>query len=44
MIFGAAYSMQAVDQAVADVEALPLKDYVRKKWLGGNAARLLGLN
>jgi predicted TIM-barrel fold metal-dependent hydrolase len=43
IIFGSAYPMQPVEQAIADVEALPLKDEVRKKWLGDNAARLLGL-
>lgn len=44
IIFGSAWPMQPVEQAVADIEALQLKDEVRKKWLGGNAARLLGLD
>ncbi len=44
MIFGSAYPMQPVAQAVQDIEALPLKDEVRKKWMGRNAARLLGLD
>jgi uncharacterized protein len=44
IIFGSAWPMQPVEQAIADIDALPLKDDVRKKWLGGNAARLLGLD
>lgn len=43
IIFGSAYPMQPVDRAIAEVEALPLKDGVKRKWLGGNAARFLGL-
>ncbi len=30
-------------RCVDEIKALPLKDTVKKKWLGGNAARLLGL-
>jgi len=30
-------------QAIADVEALPLKDATKRKWLHDNAARLLRL-
>lgn len=30
-------------RCVDELRALPLKDTVKKKWLGGNAARLLGL-
>ena len=43
MIFGTAWPMQPIKQAIADVEALPIKDETKRKWLGGNAARLLGL-
>lgn len=44
IIFGSAWPMQPVAQAVEEIEALPLKDAVRQKWLHGNAARLLGLD
>jgi len=30
-------------RCVDEIEALPLKDAVKEKWLGGNAARLIGL-
>lgn len=32
-----------LDQLVADCDALPLKDHVRKKWMYDNAARVLAL-
>lgn len=44
IIFGSAWPMQSVEQAIADIAELPLKDKVRDKWLGQNAARLLGLD
>jgi predicted TIM-barrel fold metal-dependent hydrolase len=31
------------DRCVTELKDLPLKDDVKKKWLGGNAAKLLGL-
>ncbi len=43
MIFGTAFPMQPVERAVAEIEALPLKEEVKHKWLYGNAARLLGI-
>lgn len=44
MIFGTSYPMQPIERAVAEAEALPLKDSVRRKWMYDNAARLLGLD
>jgi len=44
IIFGSAWPMQSVEQAMADIAELPLKDKVRDKWLRQNAARLLGLD
>ncbi|MEZ5842794.1 MAG: amidohydrolase family protein [Hyphomicrobiaceae bacterium] len=43
IIFGSAWPMQPIGQSIAEVEALPLKDTTKRKWLGENAARLLGL-
>jgi uncharacterized protein len=43
MIFGSAWPMQPIRQAIADIEALPLKDTTKRKWLHDNAARLLRL-
>ena len=43
MIFGSAWPMQSIKQAIADIEGLPLKDATKQKWLHDNAARLLGL-
>lgn len=36
-------SMLPHKRCVEELKTLPLKDSVREKWLGGNAARLLGL-
>lgn len=44
VIFGSAWPMQPVERAVEEVRALPLKDGVADRWLGGNAKRLLGLD
>ena len=44
MIFGSAWPMQPIGQAIADIDALPLKDITKRKWLHENAARLLRLS
>jgi predicted TIM-barrel fold metal-dependent hydrolase len=44
ILFGSAWPMQPVDRAVAEIDALPLKDSVKRKWLHDNAARVLGLD
>jgi uncharacterized protein len=44
VVFGSAWPMQPVEQAIKEVRALPLKDDVKEKWLGGNARRLLKLS
>jgi len=36
-------SMLPQKRCVDEIRALPLKDVVKEKWLGGNAARFLGL-
>jgi hypothetical protein len=43
IIFGSAYPMMPVDRCLGEIEALPLKDSVRRKWVYDNAARFLGL-
>ena len=43
MIFGTAWPMQPIGQAIADIEALPLKDATKRKWMHDNAARFLRL-
>jgi predicted TIM-barrel fold metal-dependent hydrolase len=46
IIFGTGWGTQGVPLAklVAETEELPLKDSVRAKWMGGNAARVLKLD
>ncbi|MBI3710471.1 MAG: amidohydrolase [Proteobacteria bacterium] len=44
MIYGTSYPMVPVAGSLAEIDALPLKESVRKKWLHDNAARLLGLD
>ena len=44
MIFGSAYPMLPVGRCLEEIEALPLKDGVRQKWMHDNAARFLGLD
>lgn len=43
MIFGSAWPMQPVARAVQEIEALPIKDSTRRKWLYENAAAVLRL-
>lgn len=43
ILWGSAWPMQPVKDALEDIAALPLKDGVREKWLGRNAARFLGI-
>jgi len=43
MIFGSLWPMQPIKQAVAEIEALPIKDQTKRKWLHENAARFLHL-
>lgn len=45
VIFGSGWGTQAIPlaQLVAETDELPLKDSVRAKWMGGNAARVLGV-
>jgi hypothetical protein len=43
IIWGSAFPMMPVEMALADIEALPLKDGVKRLWLHDNAARFLGL-
>lgn len=44
IIFGSSFPTVAVESCLADIEALPLKDGVKRKWLHDNAARFLGLS
>jgi predicted TIM-barrel fold metal-dependent hydrolase len=44
ILTGTAYPMQPVAQAYAEYDALELPDAVRRKWMGENAARFLGLD
>ena len=41
IIFGSAYPMMPVGDALAEIEALPLKTEVRRAWIFDNAARFL---
>ena len=43
IIFGSSFPLTSTATGVAEINALPLTDEVREKWLYGNAARLLGL-
>ena len=44
IIYGSAHPMMPIDRSVAEVDDLPLKPEVRRKWMHDNAARLLGLD
>ena len=41
IIFGSAYPMMPVDQALQEIDALPLKPETRRAWVHDNAARFL---
>jgi uncharacterized protein len=43
IIFGSSYPALPVDRCLAEIDALPLKDGVKRKWVHDNAARFLGL-
>jgi uncharacterized protein len=43
MIFGSSFPLLPVERSIKEIEALPLKDNVKRKWLHDNAARFLGL-
>ncbi len=43
IIFGSAWPMQPVSRAVEEIDALPLKESVKRKWLHDNAASVLEL-
>jgi len=43
ILFGTAWPAQQFKQSVEEIGQLPLKEEVKRKWLGGNAKRLLGL-
>jgi len=43
VLFGTAWPAQGFKESIEGVLSLPLKDEVKKKWLGGNAKKLLGI-
>ncbi len=43
IIFGSAFPLMAVEQALSDLQQLPLEDSIRNKWLHDNAAHFLRL-
>ncbi|GAA5233217.1 amidohydrolase [Verticiella sediminum] len=43
IIFGSAFPLMPVEQALDDLDSLPISDDVKRKWLHDNAARALGL-
>ena len=43
MLFGSGFPMMPVARSVSEIEALPLDDAVRERWLHGNAAEFLRL-
>lgn len=43
IIFGTSYPLIPVQRSVQEIEALPLKDSIKRKWLHDNAARFLRL-
>lgn len=43
ILFGSGFPTIPLERSLAELDALPLTDTVKRKWLGENAARLLGL-
>lgn len=43
ILFGTAWPFQDFKTSIDEVRALPLKEHVRRKWLGENARKVLGL-
>lgn len=43
IIYGSGYPMMPIERSLAEIDELPLKDSVRRKWMHDNAARLLGV-
>ncbi len=43
ILFGSGFPSIPLERSLAEIEALPLTDSVKRKWLGENAARLLKL-
>ncbi|MCC6471534.1 MAG: amidohydrolase [Alphaproteobacteria bacterium] len=41
IIFGTSYPLLPVERSIAEIEALPIKDASKRKWLHDNAARFL---
>jgi uncharacterized protein len=44
VIFGSSYPLLPVERSIVEIEELPLKDSVKRKWLHDNAARFLDLD
>lgn len=43
VLFGSLWPLMPFRRTIDEIRDLPLRDAVKEKWLGGNAARLLGL-
>ncbi|MEW6266531.1 MAG: amidohydrolase family protein [Thermodesulfobacteriota bacterium] len=43
ILFGTAWPSRPFKESIEEIRALPLKEEVKRKWLGGNAARLFKL-
>jgi len=44
IIFGTSYPLLPVERSMAEIEALPIKEASKRKWLHDNAAQFLGLD
>jgi hypothetical protein len=44
IIFGTSYPLLPLERSIAEIDALPLKDASKRKWLHDNAARFLRLD